>query len=427
MTTRTAMLVTAALATVAFALTGCSASSGAPVASSAPAASASSACVADPSALVGLSPTLPAKALPSELAAKLDAASREGKAEASSSGAIVAVQTPKGRWMKAYGEADPATGRAMSVDDTQRIGSVTKTFTGTLVLQLVQDGKVSLDDTIDKYVDGVPNGSTITIRDLITMTSGLASYTLNTDLQNKWFANPDAPWTPEQLLQASFALKPVFEPGAKFNYSNTNFILLGEVVQKVTGTSVESALHDRILTPLGLTGTTMPAGDAPLPDPHADGFSLQGTADDDFTPVNATDWNPTFAWTAGQMTSTASDMLVWGRTIATGHDVLDRDAQLERLASAPAAGGYGDAFGCIGGWIGHTGEIPGYNTSVFYDTTSDTTVVVFTNSDILSGACTESKTMKDNPSTGACMAPATRIFVAVSDALGHHFAANPAS
>jgi D-alanyl-D-alanine carboxypeptidase len=415
-----------ALAVTAAALTGCAAS-GSAQHDATPARSSAAGCVADPTAVVDAPSKLPTGPLPAKLVSALDAAAIAGKAQASTPGAIVAVQTPKGRWMKAYGVADPDTGRAMTLAETQRIGSVTKTFTGTLVLQLAGEGKLSLDDHIDKYVKGVPNGDEITLRELITMTSGLASYTLNTDLQNAWFANPQAEWSPEQLLSASFALKPVFEPGAKFNYSNTNFVLLGEVIQKVTGEPYVSVLQDGILTPLGLTHTAMPAGNAPLPDPHADGFTLQGTPDGDFTPVNSTDWNPTFAWTAGQMTSTISDMLLWGRTLATGHGVLDRKAQLDRLASIPKAGGYGDAFGCIDGWLGHDGDLPGYNSSVFYDTASDTTVIVFVNSDIMSGTCKESKTLPDNPSSGRCMALSTRIFVALSDALGHHFTANPAN
>ncbi|MFF2053225.1 serine hydrolase domain-containing protein [Leifsonia sp. NPDC058194] len=417
----------AVLAVAALALTGCTAAPAPATDPGAATATTAASCVADPAKTASLPATLPSTPVSSTLAAKLVAASESGRAEISSPGAIVAVQTPQGRWMRAFGVADPVTGRAMTVDDVQRIGSVTKTFTGTLILQLVQEGRISLDDTIDRYVDGVPNGAEITLDDLLTMKSGLASYTLNTDLQNEWFADPTEPWTPAQLLHASFALEPIFAPGAKFNYSNTNFILLGEVIQRVTGESYATVLQERILTPLGLTHTAMPAGDAPLPDPHADGSSLQGTADGDTTPVNATEWNPTFAWTAGQMISTIGDMLTWGRVLGTGHDVLDRTTQLDRLESMPAAGGYGDAIGCIDGWIGHTGEIPGYNTSVFYDTTTDTTVIVFANSDIMSGACTESKTLPDNPTSAPCMAPATRVFVAVAEALGHPFAANPAS
>jgi D-alanyl-D-alanine carboxypeptidase len=368
----------------------------------------------------------PAATLPASLTSDLDAAAKAGLAETSSPGTIVAVQTPQGRWIKAFGVAETATGASMAVDDVQRIGSVTKTFTGTLILQLAEDGKLSLDDTIDHYVDGVPNGSTITLRMLLDMTSGLASYTRNADLVNAWFANPSAPWTPAQLLTASFALPPEFEPGAKFDYSNTNFILLGEVVERVTGTTFADALEQNVLAPLGLHHTAMATGTA-LADPHAQGYTLQGTADTDFTPVDATGWDPSFAYTAGEMTSTISDMLVWARALTTGHDILNTATQTERLASVPGKAGYGLAVGCIDGWFGHTGEIPGFNTSLFTDTRSGTSVVVFTNSDIPSGTCSESKTEPANPSTAACMNPATRIFVELSKALDRPFTPNPMS
>ena len=86
--------------------------------------------------------------------------------------------------------------------------------------------------------------------------------------------------------------------------------------------------------------------------------------------------------------------------------------------------GYGLAVGCVDGWVGHTGTLPGYNTSVFHDTTSDTTVITITNSDIASGDCTVSKTLPDNPKDVACMSPATRLFVSLSEALGHPFTPN---
>jgi D-alanyl-D-alanine carboxypeptidase len=420
---RTRVIALAAAAAIALLAAGCS-STVAPHAS--PTASAnSSACVASPDRVLRET-RAPAAELPASLTSELDAAAKAGLAETSSPGTIVAVQTPQGRWIKALGVADSQTGTPMSVDDVQRIGSVTKTFTGTLILQLAEHGDLSLDDTIDRYVDGVPNGSTITLRMLLDMTSGLASYTRNAELVNAWFANPTAPWTPAQLLTASFALPPEFTPGAKFDYSNTNFILLGEVVEKVTGMTFADALDENVLAPLGLHHTAMSTGTA-LADPHAQGYTLQGTSDTDFTPVDATGWDPSFASTAGEMTSTVGDMLVWARALTTGHDILDADAQTARLASVPGKAGYGLAVGCIDGWFGHTGEIPGFNTSLFTDTRSGTSVVVFTNSDIPSGTCSASKTEPANPSTAACMNPATRIFVELSKALDRPFTPNPMS
>ncbi|WP_449373180.1 serine hydrolase domain-containing protein [Arthrobacter psychrolactophilus] len=388
--------------------------------------SATAACVPDPGSVVArqLSPGATDK-LAETKAKALDTAAAQGWAEAASDGAVVAVRSPEGTWSKAYGLADPDAKTPMATDVFQRVGSVTKTFTGTLVQQLAQEGLVKLEEPISTYVPGVPNGEAITVRMLLNMTSGIASYTLDENFADQLFTDPTKTWTPDQLLATGLALPPLFAPGAEFNYSNTNFILLGKVVEKVTGKALEQVLDTQILTPLKLTGTSMPGGSDPFPAPHAQGFTLQGTADDVFIPVNTTGWNPTWAWTAGQMVSTMDDLLVYGRALGTGQGLLNSEAQIARLSSFPEGGGYGLALGCIDGWVGHTGELPGYNTSVFYETGSDTTVVVLVNSDIPSGACTESKTLPDSPQAIPCMDPATRIFAAVSLVVGHEFTPMP--
>jgi D-alanyl-D-alanine carboxypeptidase len=119
------------------------------------------------------------------------------------------------------------------------------------------------------------------------------------------------------------------------------------------------------------------------------------------------------------------DLLTYGRALGTGQGLVDAATQAERLRSFPGAAGYGIAIGCADGWVGHTGELPGYNTSVFYDTTSDTTVVVQANSDIASGSCPDSPTLADDARQSVCSSPATRVFVGLSTALGHTFTPPP--
>lgn len=433
MKNRTRFSSTAVLLSLTAVLAGCGGTSseafGGASAGSAPTTagnSATAACVADPASVVArqLSPEATDKLAEAKSKA-LDTAAAQGWAEAASAGAVVAVRGPEGTWSKAYGMADPDTNTPMTTDVFQRVGSVTKTFTGTLVQQLAQESLVKLEEPISTYVSGVPNGEAITVQMLLNMTSGIASYTLDEDFADQLFTDPRKTWTPDQLLATGLALPPLFAPGEKFNYSNTNYILLGKVVEQVTGKPLTQVLDSHIVTPLKLTGTSMPGGSDPFPAPHAQGFTLQGTADDVFTPVNTTGWNPTWAWTAGQMVSTMDDLLVYGRALGTGQGLLNSQAQIARLTSFPEGGGYGLALGCIDGWVGHTGELPGYNTSLFYDTDSDTTVVVLVNSDIPSGACTESKTLPDSPQSIPCMDPATRIFAAVSLAVGHEFTPMP--
>lgn len=314
----------------------------------------------------------------------------------------------------------------MAQDMHQRIGSVTKTFTGTLVLQLAQEGLLSLDDPVSNHLDGVPRGENITIRMLLNMTSGIADYTEDPEFDKLVFTKPDLQWSPDELVSIGLDLPRKFEPGAQFGYSNTNAIMLGLIIEGAAGTTYAEALQTRIFDPLKLGATAVPGQDGGLPSPHAKGLTLQGLPPGQTTPQDATGWNPSWAWSAGELTSTASDMLTYGRALATGQELLDAPAQTERL-TFPSSRGYGLAVGCIDGWVGHTGEIPGFNTTLFHDTRSDTTVTVLANSDIPSGNCTVSPTLPDTPKDLPCMDPATRIFTAVSTALGHPFEPNPKS
>ncbi|WP_210245222.1 serine hydrolase domain-containing protein [Martelella alba] len=359
--------------------------------------------------------------LSGELAARFDAAVTAVLGDTAAPGVIAGVRTPEGYWQKAYGVADPETGAPMEIGMHTRIGSVTKTFTGTVLMQLVQAGKVSLDDTISTYVDDIPNGDRITLLQLADMTSGLASYTLSEDFQDRLFSDPEHVFTVDELLQYGLDESPIFEPGARFDYSNTNTVLLGEVIEKVTGKPVGDVFKAQIFEPLGLNNTFWPGTSSDIPAPYPQGFTMQGNEATPDTPTNATDWNPSWGWTAGGMISSLDDLLTYGRALGTGQGLLDPAAQEVRLASFPSPAGYGIGMGCVGGWVGHTGELPGYNTTVFYDTASDTTVVVQTNSDIPSGDCGDAAVLAGNATGLACSSPATRVFTALAEALGHPY------
>lgn len=167
-------------AVTALLLSGCAAQAGPDPAASTPASAAPvSTCVADPEAVIARTEALPTSAMPAVLAATIDAAAQAGFAAAAAPGAIVAVQSPDGLFLQAYGIADPTTGAAMTTDLYQRVGSITKPFTVTLLAQLAAEGELSLDDPISEYIDGVEGGDAITLRELADMTSGIASYTLD--------------------------------------------------------------------------------------------------------------------------------------------------------------------------------------------------------------------------------------------------------
>lgn len=408
-------------------LAACGSASPGPSSTAAKAATAAAkACVPDVAKVIATAPTAASTTspLPAHLVASLGAAARSSFKAAAAPGAIVGVRTPKGTWTEAYGFADPTTKAPMTTAMHVRIGSVTKTFTGTLILQLAEKHRLSLKNPIAKYVPGIPNGNKITLAMLANMTSGIASYYTKPFLE-KYFGDPETVFGPDQLIAYGVAASPIFAPGAKFDYSNTNTILLGKVIEKVTGQPVAAILQHRILAPLHLTSTSFPGNSPALPSPYPQGYTLQGSGTPAH-PANATDWNPSFGWTAGGLISTVGDMLTYDRALGTGQGLLSAAAQTERLDSFPKPVGYGLALGCIDGWVGHTGELPGFNTTVYYDTTSDTSVVVLVNSDIASGNCPESPTLTDNPSELPCSSPATRIFVGLSKALGHEFRPLPA-
>ena len=409
-------------------LAGCTA--GPPTETPSPTASepsSSGACVVDPAKVTRAAlPESALQTLEGDTAVALHDAVELALAQTAASGAVVGVRSPEGTWIEAFGDAAPGT--AMTTDIYQRVGSITKTFTGTLVLQLAEEGLLSLDDPISMYLDGIPNGDTVTIRLMISMTSGLASYTLDPGWQEQYFSDPLKVWTPDELLAIIKQLTPSFAPGAEYEYSNSNFVLLGLLAEKVTGQPIDQLLHERIIDPLELTHTSFPGGSAEFPSPHAQGATLQATNATPDAPANPTDWNPSWGWTAGEMISSIDDLLTYGRALGTGQGLLDPSEQEQRLSSFSADRGtysYGFALGCVGGWVGHTGELPGFNSAIYYQTDSDTIVAVMTNSDISTGSCTQSPLLATNPTDISCSAPAPRLFEAIGDALGTPFAPPP--
>jgi len=359
----------------------------------------------------------------------LNAALEKSFEESGAPGVVAAVQTPEYTWVETRGVADRTSEEPMTPDVHQRIGSVTKTFTVSLLLQAAAQGLLSLDDTIDQYVEGIPNGDSITLRQMASMTSGIASYTFNEQFLNDLFSDPERVWKPEELVQFGIADSPAFDPGTEFQYSNTNTVLLGLVLQQVSGKPIGDLYREQIIEPLGLQQTSFPNTDPSLPDPHAQGYTLQGQ--DDAEIGNATDWNPSWGWTAGAMISTLDDLLIYGRALGSGEGLLPPEQQAERLDSFPsdevppntADRAYGLGLGREYGWLGHTGELPGYNTAVYYNPGLNATVVVEVNSDIPSGECPEDNpTMTDAPQDGIpCADPAVRILGGLAEALGRPF------
>ncbi|WP_328303964.1 beta-lactamase family protein [Streptomyces sp. NBC_00435] len=314
------------------------------------------------------------------VARQLDAAVRKVMAEAKVPGVQVALSAPgKGEYVRTFGVADKATGAPMTDALNMRIGSETKTFTVTAMLKLVDARKIGLDDPIGKYVDGVPNGDRITLRELAGMRSGLFNYSADEDFFKALTSDPRRPFTPQQLLEYSFKHPVLFEPNAKFYYCNTNLILLGLVVEKISGRTLADYINQEVVEPAGLKHTLFPVG-AEFPKPHAQGYTDQtasGKTED------AADWNPSWGWAAGAMISDLTDLRQWAKVLATG-ELLTPATQAQRLKVVPALPGTGYGLGIfnVQGWIGHNGSLPGYQSLTVYDPRTKATLVVLLNTDI---------------------------------------------
>lgn len=319
-------------------------------------------------------------------------------------GAVVLVRTPDYTWEQAFGtrvigETDPVT-----VGDHFRVGSNTKTMVGTVVLQLVEEGRLSLDDPVSKYRPEVPGGDDITIAQILDMRSGLYSYTDSVPFEQALDEDPSRAWQPEELLGLGLGGPPYFPPGQGWHYSNTNTVLAGLIIEQITGNELRDELATRILEPLGLEHTSFPAiTDATIPTPHPQGYmfgtnvstiSSPRLPDDEIAaaqegrlqPGNFTDLNPSWGWAAGAAISTAADLATYVDAMVSGDELMDAQLRTRRLDSIapsdpdnPAAAGYGLAIAQFGPMFGHDGSLPGFQSFMGHDPATGTTLIVLCN------------------------------------------------
>jgi len=304
-------------------------------------------------------------------------------------GAIVYVNDPgQGSWSTALGMGNLATREPMQVNNYMRVGSISKTFTATIILQLVDQHKLGLDDPVSKYQPEVPNGAHITIRELLILSSGLYTYDADEGYDQALLANPYKVWQPEELLAFAFKHPPVFAPGKGYLYDNTNYILLGLIMQQLTHLPAAQAWQRYLFGPLGMRQTSLPRPtSSAIPVPHAQGY-IYGT---DFTgrgpTLNVTDWNPSWAWAAGGAISTLHDLQIWAKALATGQ-LLSAATQQQRLSSWNNNTGlfwlgkpwrYGLGVVDWAGFLGHSGDLFGFNSWMAYQPQTGATIIVLTN------------------------------------------------
>jgi D-alanyl-D-alanine carboxypeptidase len=284
-------------------------------------------------------------------------------------GVVVGVWVPgEGEYVVARGKANLKTGEKRALDDPFRIGSITKTFTATAVLQLVDEGKLSKSDKLSKWYPDFPNAEKITIDHLLSMRSGIV----------------DPPWddliggltSPQEAIEASAGLGGAFlPPGQRTEYTNINYVILGEIIGKVSGRDTDDQIAQSILEPLGIKDTVYPT-DSELPG-DLRGYTL------DFSTgrlKDVTSFDPSAEGGAGAMISDVSDLKVWAEAVCTG-ELLKPDTHRARLRTHHLSGepdfvGYGEGITKVGEFCGHDGRQPGFVSEMWYLPERDATIVV---------------------------------------------------
>lgn len=290
---------------------------------------------------------------------------------------LVGIWSGEQVWTFAAGIGDLRTGVRPAIDDRWRIASNTKTFVATVVLQLVDEGKLALDDTLEPLIAGVPNGDRITIRQLLGMTAGIYDYVRADAVAIDYPIDPNVAFLPEDALAIIRASTPDYEPGTGLAYSNSNYVLLGFIVELVTGNPIEDEIRTRFLEPLGLSQTSFQRTSAML-EPFVHGYSDRTGSGGAL--IDASISNPDVGWAAGAMVSTLDDLHTWVTALTDG-SLLSPAVQEERLAfntisEKPVEMGYGLGLLTIGGMIGHNGGIVGYSSWMVRDPETDTTIVM---------------------------------------------------
>jgi D-alanyl-D-alanine carboxypeptidase len=318
-------------------------------------------------------------------------------------GMMVLIRTPDGEYVKSYGTTAIDSKDAPTLDTKVRIGSNTKTWTGTAIMQLVQEGKISVDDPVSKYRPDVPNGGNITVGQLLNMRSGLYNYTETLTLNEALDNDPQKVWQPEELVALGLSNPPYFPPGTGYHYSNTNTVLLGLIAEQLDGKPIAQIFQDRFFSKLKMTSSSFPAiTDTAIPAPYSSGYSYSGnveTLDEPslsperiaaieagtVKPRVTTNDNPSWTWSAGQGIASANDLAIWVKAMGDG-SLLNQTTQKLRIDSVqptdptkPDGAGYGYGIAAMGPMYGHIGEMPGYNSFMGYDSANGVTMVVWAN------------------------------------------------
>ncbi len=368
---------------------------------------------AQPKPATGTSAKTPGSAVASQNLKHIDQAALQAMVDKAARellipGVVAVLRTPQGEFVVTYGTTLLGAKSPPSADTYFRAASNTKTMTSSVILQLAQEGKLSLDDPVSKYVARVPNGDKITLAELLEMRSGLYNYSDAPEISASLDHDPARVWTAAELLAIAFAHPPNDPPGTAYEYNNTNYLLLTLVAEKVDGKPLAQSMQERLFGPLQLQHTLFPAPSVnALPAPYSHGY-LYGSASvamvgtppysaevqaaaraGTLLPKDYTDLNHSFVEGAGAVISTANDLATWIEALVSGR-VLNAAYQRRWLdslqledPSKPKGQKYGYGITQIS-WgpntiYFHGGETPGYNSFMGHDPNNHVTLVVWTN------------------------------------------------
>jgi len=291
-------------------------------------------------------------------------------------GAIVGVWSPSvGVWVKTFGQADVGNGKSMHDSKKIRIGSVTQTFLVSTLLSLIDDRKINLDDPVSKYLNFIPNGGNITIRQLASNTSGIFNYTEDAEFSQQVIKNPLREYQPRELANIAFKHEPYFKPGQGWYASDTNFIILGMIMEKVTSEKIEDLIRLRIINRLGLKNTSFAVYPF-MEEDYSRGYIDKKDGIQDITLLD-----PSRMWAAGAIISDTQDLALWTKALYKGSFLTDkmRQARFNWVATGEPFLQYGLGVSKFGDFIGYSGGTPGYACVIYYMPIKDTMIIVVLN------------------------------------------------
>ena len=282
-------------------------------------------------------------------------------------------------WLYTGGISDIPNSIPVNADLTFRIGSNTKTMTGTVLLQLVDEGMLKLEDTLSKFFPSFPRADSITISMLCNMTSGYLNYSDVFVFVDSMIKNPTNVWQPMELLNYAFDQDTnfYFPVGTDFHYSNTNTIILGLLIEQLTGTSLKTQITNRIFAPLALQNTGFLTSGTEFPGPHGRGYYFQNyIPGDDYTSHFDMSW----AWAAGSAYSTPRELQKYVEALVEG-SYLTSGLQQRRLTEMRdiGIGKYGLCLFQRGSFYGHNGGCPGFTSSMYHSLSRNCTIIIYFN------------------------------------------------